>query len=328
VPTFTAFATVGLLEQFFSDFVDYSFTARMEDDLDRIASGEAEAIPWLSRFYFGNGHPGLKEMVSDRLEEIDAREVNSIPLGMDDAGTPVVARAGRYGPYVQRGEDTASIPDDMAPDELTVERAVELLSAPSSDRTLGTDPDTGLPVLLRSGRFGPYVQLGEAGESKDKPRTASLFKTMTPEETTLDEALRLLTLPRTVGTDPDSGDEIVALNGRYGPYVKKGKDTRSLETEEQLFTVTMDDAEELFARPKARGRKAAAALRDLGEDPVTGSQVQVKSGRYGPYVTDGETNASLRKSDTPEEITLERAAELLQERRAAGPSKRKGRSRS
>jgi DNA topoisomerase-1 len=338
VPSFTAFAVVGLLERYFGDLVDYGFTAAMEDDLDEIAQGEQEVLPWLTRFYFGgNGSTtpatelrrGLKEDVASHLGEIDAREVNSITIGSDGDGEAIVVRVGRYGPYLQRGEDRASIPEDLPPDEMTVERAEELLAAPSGDRSLGTDPDSNLPVLVRSGRFGPYIQLGEAVEGGDRPRTASLFKSMTPETVQLDQALDLLRLPRTVGTDPSSGEEIQALNGRFGPYVKKGTDTRSLDTEEQLLAVTLDEALALFAQPKARrGRGAAAApLRELGEDPETSAPVVVRSGRFGPYVTDGTTNASLRKGDEPETITIERAAELLADRRAAGPPvKRAGRA--
>jgi len=278
----------------------------------------------------GDGHVrrGLKEEVAAHLGEIDAREVNSIPIGVDDAGEPIVVRVGRYGPYLQRGEDRAGVPEDLPPDELTAGRAQELLAAPSGDRSLGPDPDTGLDVLVRSGRFGPYIQLGPVVEGGDRPRTASLFRTMTPETVTLAEALELLRLPRTVGTDPSSGEEVQALNGRFGPYVKKGTDTRSLDTEEQLLAVTLDEALALFAQPKARrGRASATPLRELGDDPDSGSPVVVRSGRFGPYVTDGTTNASLRKGDEPETITIERAAELLADRRAAGPpAKRAGRS--
>ncbi len=350
VPSFTAFAVVGLLERYFGALVDYGFTAAMEDELDGIASGAQQALPWLTRFYFGGeraaggdgaggdgagtgpGGPGgrtalgLKQVVAEHLGDIDAREVNSIPIGTDAQGRAVVARVGRYGPYLQRGDDRASIPDDLPPDELTVERATELLDAPSGDRTLGEDPGTGLPVLVRAGRFGPYVQLGEAVEGGEKPRTASLFRSMAPDTVTLDQALELLRLPRTVGTDPDTGQEIVALNGRFGPYLKRGSDTRSLATEEQLLTVTMEEALALFAQPKTRrGRAAAAPLRELGPDPVTGGPIVLRDGRFGPYVTDGTTNASLRRGDDPETITPERAAELLADRRAAGPPAKRGR---
>ncbi|MDE3086552.1 MAG: type I DNA topoisomerase [Acidobacteriota bacterium] len=337
VPSFTAFAVVGLLERYFGELVDYNFTASMEDELDEIAQGAQEALPWLTRFYFGepgDGRPpnggavdmrrGLKEDVAAHLGEIDAREVNSIPIGADAEGNEIVVRVGRYGPYLQRGEERASVPEDTAPDELTVERADELLRAPSGDRALGEDPATGLPVLARSGRFGPYVQLGEGEDGK--PRTASLFKTMSLDTIDLAQALELLRLPRVVGTDPESGEEIQALNGRFGPYLKKGTDTRSLEQEEQLFSVTLEEALALFAQPKARrGRAAAAALRELGTDPDSGAPVVVRSGRFGPYVTDGTTNASLRRGDDPDSITLERAAELLAERRAAGPPVKRAR---
>lgn len=316
VPTYTAFAAVGLLERHFSDLVDYAFTARMEDDLDRIASGDEEAIPWLNSFYFGNGHAGLKALVSTNLEEIDAREINSIPVGSDEDGVEIVARVGRYGPYVQRGEARASLPDDLPPDELTVEAAVALLEAPSADRTVGEDPDTGLPVIARSGRYGPYVQLGWPEEgSKTRPKTASLFKSMSVEDVTLDQALELLSQPRVVGPHPEDGVEITAQNGRYGPYLKWNKETRSLDTEEQIFTIDLDEAVKRLAEPKRRGRRAAPPLRELGEDPDSGKPVVVKDGRFGPYVTDGEVNASLRSGDSPADITLERAAVLLRERR-------------
>ena len=325
VPSFVAFAVVALLESHFGNLVDYGFTASMEDDLDEIAGGEQELVPWLRAFYFGNGNPGLKAVVSEHLDRIDAREINSIPIGNDSHGQALVIRVGRYGPYVQRGEDRASIPEDMAPDELTPERAEELLAAPSGDRTIGTDPESGLPVIAKAGRYGPYVQLGEqeAG-SKKRPHTASLFKSMALDTVTLDDALRLLSLPRSVGADPSDGEEIVALNGRFGPYLKKGTDTRSIGAEEELFTIDLDAALALFAQPKARGRGAAAApLKELGPDPATGAAMVVRSGRFGPYVTDGETNASLRKGDDPEAITVERAAELLADRRAAGPPAKK-----
>jgi DNA topoisomerase-1 len=312
-----------LLEQHFGRLVDYGFTASMEDDLDSIANGERERVDWLTRFYFGDspaGNEGLKELVQDRLGEIDAREVNSIPIGVAEDGEPVVVRVGRYGPYVQKGDDRASVPDDLPADELTIDKAMSLLQKQSDERLLGQDPATGEPVLVRAGRYGPYVttQPLDGGEV----RTASLFKTMDIETLSLDDALRLLTLPRSLGTDPATGEEISALNGRYGPYVKRGSDSRSLESEEQLFTVTLDDALALFAQPKTRGRRAAAAgpLRELGNDPSSGKPVTVREGRFGPYVTDGETNASLRKGDSIEEITIDRAAELLAERRAKGPA--------
>ena len=322
VPSFTAFSVVNLLERHFPKLVDYAFTAEMEDDLDRIAGGAEEAAPWLGRFYFGgDDDPGLKEKVSSRLSDIDARAVNSIPLGVDADGVGVEVRVGRYGPTVRRGEDTASVPEDIEPDELTVERALELMAAPRDERVLGTDPDTGFEVLAKSGRYGPYVQLGRASEVPDKPRFASLLKTMTLETVTLQEALMVLSLPRTLGADPADGVEVTVQNGRYGPFVKKGSDNRSLADEGQLFTVTLEECLELLAQPKQRrGAAAAPPLRELGADPATGRAMVVKDGRYGPYVADGEINASLRKGDTIDGLTVERASELLAERRAKGPA--------
>ena len=327
VPSFTAFAVVTLLEQHFANLVDYDFTARMENELDDIANGDQETNPYLSRFYFGNGHVGLKEMVTDRLGDIDARDVNSIPIGSDPDGNEIVIRVGRFGPYLQRGEDRASIPEDLPPDELTMEKAIELLSAPSGDRVLGADAD-GTPVIARGGRYGPYVQLGDTDtDSKQKPKTSSLLKTMSLETVTIDDALKLLSLPRVIGTDPADGGEIVALNGRYGPYIKKGNDSRSLESEEQLFTLTLEDALQILSQPKrGRGQRAAVApLKELGSDPISAKPIVLKEGRFGPYVTDGETNASLQKDDNVDDITPARAADLLQERRARGPAKPRGR---
>ncbi|HWC11263.1 MAG TPA: topoisomerase C-terminal repeat-containing protein, partial [Acidimicrobiales bacterium] len=323
VPSFTAFAVVGLLESHFADLVDYEFTARMEDDLDGIAAGDEESLPWLSRFYFGNGRTGLRSMVHERLDAIDAKSVNSIPIGRDDEGREVVVRVGRYGPYLQRGEETAAIPEDLAPDELTVPRAVELLATPSGDRLLGHDPETGLPVLARAGRFGPYVQLGDADSTaKEKPRTASLLSTMSLDTVTLEDALRLFTLPRVVGVDPADGQEITVQTGRYGPYVRKGSDSRSLDSDERLFTMTLDEALAVLAQPKRRRGQGTAAgpLRELGPDPVSGAPIVVREGRFGPYVTDGTTNASLRSGDSVDTVTPERAAELLQDRRDRGPA--------
>ncbi|MDH3190807.1 MAG: DNA topoisomerase, partial [Acidimicrobiia bacterium] len=315
VPTYTAFGVVTLLESHFPNLVDYEFTAAMESDLDRIASGEEESTPWLSRFYFGAD--GLKQKVADRLDAIDPRIINSIPIGTDEQGREVVARIGRYGPYVQRDDERASIPEDVAPDELSLEMAAELLETQNKgDKIFGTDPDSGLVVLGKTGRFGPYVQLGEQDEgSKKKPKRASLFKSMDLDGLGMEDALKLLALPRIVGTDP-AGIEIVALNGRYGPYLQRGSDRRSLEDEEQLFTLTVEEAMTLLAEPpKRRGSTARGPLRELGEDPVSKKPVTVRSGRYGPYVTDGDVNASLRKGDSPESITLDRAADLLAARR-------------
>ncbi len=328
VPSFVAFAVVNLLEQHFAALVDYDFTASLEDELDEIARGSLGRVDWLTEFYFGGegrhaggiaASGGLKTVIGQQLEEIDARGVNSIPLrATGPHGEPVVVRVGRYGPYLQAGgEDGAriSLPEDLAPDELTGEKVAELLTAPSGDRELGADPQTGAAVVVKAGRYGPYVTTVVPEGSKEAPRTASLLSTMSPETVTLDDALKLLTLPRTVGTSPD-GEEIQALNGRYGPYLRKGTDSRSLENEERLFTVTLEEALAAFAQPKQRGRRAAAApLKELGPDPVTQGQVTVREGRFGPYVTDGETNASLRKGDDVETISLDRAAELLADRR-------------
>ena len=315
VPTFTAFGVVSLLENHFPKLVDYAFTAKMEDDLDRIATGEEQSVPWLTEFYFGDD--GLKQKVAARLDEIDPRAIGSIPIGKDGDDNDVTARIGRYGPYVERGEERASIPEGVAPDELTVQAALELIEHQNAgDKILGTDPETGLVVLGRTGRFGPYVQLGEPKEgSKEKPKRASLFKSMSLDELSLDSALQLLSLPRTVGLD-ENEVEIKALNGRYGPYIQRAGDRRSLESEDQLFNITVDEATKLLAEPPRRkGRAKSGPLRDLGPDPVSGKTITVRSGRYGPYVTDGEVNASLRKGDSPEAIDAERAAELLAARR-------------
>jgi DNA topoisomerase-1 len=319
VPSFVAFAVITLLERHFAHLVDYEFTARMEDALDQIAAGEAGRVPWLRRFYFGtDGEEGLKDLVSD-LGDIDAREVSSFPL----AGSDIVIRVGRYGPYLEKDGQRVNIPEGTAPDELTIELADDLFSRPSGDKILGTDPATGLTIVARAGRYGPYVTevLAEDAPSNAKPRTASLLKAMDLDSVTIDDALRLLTLPRTVGEL--DGEAVTVQNGRYGPYVKKGTDSRSLESDEQLFTLTLDQARDLFAQPKPRGRAARAAavppLREIGEDSASGKQIVLRDGRFGPYVTDGETNASLRKGDAPESITLQRAIELLAERRAAAP---------
>jgi DNA topoisomerase I len=312
VPTFLAFAVTGLLEQHFEQLVDFDFTARMETDLDRIAAGDEDRKAWLTRFYFGDdGDRGLHHLVTEDLDAIDARAVNSLPI----PGTDAVVRVGRYGPYLERGEERASLPADLAPDELSAEKAEELLARPDA-MPLGTHPESGREIVARSGRYGPYVTEVLPEGAEEKPRTASLFSSMSLETVTLEDAVRLLTLPRVLGEL--DGEEVAALNGRYGPYVKKGSESRSLETEEQLFSVTLDEAKALFAQPpKRRGRGAARGpLRELGEDPSSGKKIVLRDGRFGPYVTDGETNASLRKGDTVEGITPERAFELLAERRA------------
>ena len=344
VPTWLAFSVTRLLEEHFGRLVDYDFTASMEEDLDRIASGQEDRSQWLSRFYFGDplagsgqavgggadgSGGGLKPLV-DSLGEIDARDINTVSLGEG-----IVLRVGRYGPYLEApGEEgaeprRASVPDDVAPDELTVAKARDLLeNQADGDRVLGTDPATGREIVARSGRFGPYVtEVIEEGAPKSvKPRTGSLFKGMQTETVTLDDALRLISLPRLVGVDPESGEEITAQNGRYGPYLRKGTDSRSLATEDQIFDLTLEEALAVYAQPKARGRAAAAApLRELGVDPVSAAPVVVKDGRFGPYVTDGTTNSTLRKEDQVETITLERAAELLADKRAKTPAKKTAR---
>ncbi|MBA2768950.1 MAG: type I DNA topoisomerase [Sporichthyaceae bacterium] len=329
VPSWLAFSVIALLEKHFGSLVDYDFTAEMEEDLDRIANGQEQRVDWLRRFYFGSDGDelgGLRRLV-EGLDDIDAREVNSIPIGDE-----FVLRVGRYGPYVQRGADgddasqRASVPEDMAPDELTVDKAEELLSAPSGERELGTDPTTGLLVVAKSGRYGPYVTevLPEDAPKSARPRTGSLLKTMSLDTVTLEDAQRLLSLPRVVGVDPSDGHEITAQNGRYGPYLRKGTDSRSLDSEEQMFDITLEQALAIYAQPKQRGRRAAAApLRELGADPASGNPLAVKEGRFGIYVTDGETNATLRKSDAVETLTIERAVELLAEKRAKGPAPKK-----
>ncbi|HEY0620050.1 MAG TPA: type I DNA topoisomerase, partial [Kribbella sp.] len=325
VPAWLAFAVVRLLEQHFTRLVDYAFTATMEDVLDDVAAGNQRREGVLDRFYFGDdGIEGLQSMVSD-LGDIDAREMSTFPVGDADSG--IVVRVGRYGPYVEnKDEQRANVPEDLPPDELTVERARELLSQPSGvELELGATPDTGLKVVAKAGRFGPYVTevLPEDAPKSAKPRTGSLLKSMSLDSVTLDDALKLLSLPRVVGKDPESGDEITAQNGRYGPYLKKGTDSRSLQTEEQMFDITLDEALKIYAEPKQRGRRAAAPpLKELGEDPASGQPVVVKEGRFGPYVTDGETNATLRKDDSVETISLLRAAELLADKRARGPVKK------
>ncbi|MET3807051.1 DNA topoisomerase-1 [Nakamurella sp. UYEF19] len=368
VPSWIAFAVVGLLEQHFARLVDYDFTAAMEDELDGIAEGRLGRTDWLSGFYFGGDTGpegsvsragGLKKLVGENLEAIDAREVNSLPLLKDSKGRQVTVRVGRYGPYLERpalpvdGVDLAAdsaadgsvdaagdtptapvmeranLPEDLAPDEVTAEVAEALFDqAEIGDAELGPDPVSGNMIVAKDGRYGPYVtevlpeDAPTKGKNAVKPRTASLFKSMSLETIDLAGALQLLTLPRVVGNDPASGEEITAQNGRYGPYLRKGTDSRSIAAEEALFTVTLEEALALYAQPKTRGRQAAAAapLREVGVDPVSGKPMVIKDGRFGPYVTEGETNASLRKGDEVDTITVERCSELLAERRARGPA--------
>jgi DNA topoisomerase-1 len=326
VPTWRAFGVIGLLEQYFSDYVDYDFTAKMEQDLDRIAAGEQEMVPYLENFYNGNGQPGLKDLVSeDALERIDPKAVNSFEIGKDGDGVPIIARSGQYGPYVQRGEDRASIPPDLPPDELTEAKAIELLAAPRDERSLGTDPETGLEVFVKTGRFGPYLQLGERDpDSKEKPKMASVFKSMQPSKLTLETALDLLSIPRDLGPHPEDGEPVYAKNGPHGPYVNWVKENRSIETEDELLTITLEEALVVLSKPKQR-RGAKPPLKELGKDPVTGNEIVVKDGRFGLYMTDGETNVSFRVAENLETITLDHASERLAEKRAKGPAPKKKR---
>jgi len=343
IPSFVAFAVVGLMERHYPRLVDYNFTAAMENELDEIAGGDQAAVDFLTSFYFGSDGGGavtiarmggLKKLVTENLAEIDARAINSIPLFRDEQGRDVVVRVGRYGPYLQRavpgeqpaptgaegegGEapgDRVSIPEGVAPDELTPEKVNELFLGGGGERKLGEHPETGEPIVLKSGRFGPYVSTGE--------RNASLLRSQSPDSVSLEDALKLLSLPRLVGVGSD-GAEVFAAAGRYGPYVKRGDEFRSLDSEDKIFTVTLDEALALLAAPKTRQRRAAAPpLRELGADPLTEKSLVIKDGRFGPYVTDGEINASLRRGQTPEELSLEQASEMLAEKRAKGPAPRK-----
>ncbi|MDH6243627.1 DNA topoisomerase-1 [Mycobacterium sp. OTB74] len=361
VPAWVAFAVIGLLEQHFGRLVDYDFTAAMEDELDEIAAGNEHRTNWLNNFYFGGDHGvdgsvaragGLKKLVGVNIEGIDAREVNSIKLFDDAEGRAINVRVGRNGPYLERmvidpdapdGElkpQRANLNDDLTPDELTLELAEKLFATPQEGRVLGVDPATGHEIVAKDGRYGPYVTevLPAPPEDPDagtgakkakkptgpKPRTGSLLRSMDLETVTLEDALKLLSLPRLVGVDPENNEEITAQNGRYGPYLKRGSDSRSLASEDQMFTVTLEEALKIYAEPKRRGRQGAATppLRELGTDPVSGKPMVIKDGRFGPYVTDGETNASLRKGDDVMSITDERASELLSDRRARGPVKK------
>ncbi|MEI6623806.1 MAG: type I DNA topoisomerase [Actinomycetes bacterium] len=344
VPTWLGFAVVRLLEEHFTALVDYDFTATMEETLDTVAAGDVARVEVLRRFYFGGtdaggiDFPGLQKLVNG-LGEIDARGISSFPIKDSDC----VLRVGRYGPYLDLNGQRANVPADLAPDELTAQRAQELMEAPSADRDLGEDPETGNMIIAKSGRYGPYVtevlpdepeapvdpdKPRKRAKAKPKPRTASLFTDMSLEGITLEDALKLLTLPRIVGLHPDDQEPIEARNGRYGPYITHGKESRSLPDEPTLFTVTLPEAVEILAQPKQRrGRGQADPGTEVGEDPATKTMIMLKDGRFGPYVTDGTTNASLRRSDDPQTITLERAAELLADRRAAGPPVKKATAR-
>lgn len=358
VPSWVAFAVTGLLEQHFGRLVDYDFTAALEDELDEIANGHEQRTNWLHNFYFGGEHGvphsiaragGLKKLIGVNLEGIDARGINSIRLFDDAEGRTVCVRPGKNGAYLERmviGEDGESTPqranvsEEITPDELTLEIAEALFATPQEGRVLGVDPESGHEIVARDGRYGPYVTEmlppppddGEDGVAAKKgkkptgpkPRTGSLFASMDVATVTLEDALKLLSLPRLVGVDPANGEEITSQNGRYGPYLKRGNDSRSLASEDQIFGITLDEALKIYAEPKRRGRQGAATppLRELGTDGASGKPMVIKDGRFGPYVTDGETNASLRKGDEVSTITDDRASELLAERRARGPVKR------
>jgi DNA topoisomerase-1 len=321
-----------LLEDHLAGLVDYQFTAQMEDDLDAISRGEREYVEYLNSFYFGNGTPGLKPQLEHKGEEIDARSISRITIGTPEGGEPVYVRVGRYSPFVEQGERTASLPEETPPDEVTLESALKLLEqAAQGDEPLGTCPDTSKPVYLKVGRFGPYVQRGTP-DDEEKPQNASLLKGMNPSDIDLATALKLLTLPRNLGNHPEKGEPIMAFNGRFGPYIKSGEDTRSLPADISPIDVTLEQAIHLLAQPKVHGRGRAAAKREplkvFEESPVTKQKIQLLDGRYGPYVTDGETNASLPKAMTPEELTFPEALELLAARAAAGPPKKKAKKKT
>ncbi|MCK8468351.1 type I DNA topoisomerase [Microbacterium sp. KSW4-16] len=354
VPTWLAFSVVRLLEEHFADLVDYDFTAALEDDLDTIARGEQNRVEWLKSFYFGSdSHVGLRQVV-DNLGEIDARALNSTRI--TDTAT---LRFGKYGPYLEVADPEnpeakpriVNVPEDLAPDELTAEKAQELIDAPvAGDRVLGENPANGKIVVVKDGRFGPYVQendpvaedaaideatgevveapkpkRGAKKEAAPKPRTASLFRSMSVDEIDLDTALQLLSLPRVVGVDPESGDEITAQNGRFGPYLKKGTDSRSLESESQIFSITLEQALEIYAQPKyGAGRRASSALAEFEADPVSGKPIRIRDGRFGAYVTDGETNVTIPRGQTVEDITFEIAVQMLADKRAKGPAPKRG----
>ncbi len=325
VPSWTAFAKLQLLERHFPRLIDYEFTATMEEALDTIARGEGEAEKWLHAFWFGDTEPGLSELIDEEhLATIDPADVNTVHLGHDAQGNEIIVRVWSNGASVLRGEDKAPVPVDLPPDELTIEKAEELIKEGSGGpRVLGNDPETGMPVLALTGRFGPFVQLGEMEEgSKEKPKRGSLLEGMTPKTVTLEDALQILSLPRVVGNDAE-GNEITALNGRYGPYLKKGTDSRSLETESQLFTVTVEQAEAIFAQPKRRGGRTKAPIGELGPHPESGAPVRVLDGRFGPYVTDGTINATVPRGVDPASIDLEQGVELLREREARGPAQKR-----
>jgi DNA topoisomerase-1 len=331
VPTWTAFAVAQLLEMHLPNLVDYGFTAKMEDDLDAISRGEAKHVDYLKEFYFGDGSGGLKKLLANKVEEIDARDVSRIAIGTPDGEEPIVVRVGRYGPFLQQGERRASLLEDMAPDEVTIEKAMELLSqAAQAEEPIGVCPETQKPIYLKVGRFGPYIQRGTP-EDEEKPKNASLLRGMKPEDVTLEVALKLLSLPRELGTHPTLGNSIVAQNGRFGPYVKCGEETRSLPAGVSPIEVTFEQAVELLNQPKAQRRGFGAKrepLRTLEKSPITDQPIQLLEGRYGLYLSDGTTNASLPKGANAEALTHAEALELLAVRAAMGPPKKKSTRRT
>ncbi|MFZ9751045.1 MAG: topoisomerase C-terminal repeat-containing protein, partial [Candidatus Nanopelagicales bacterium] len=322
VPTWLGFAVTRLLEGHFGRLVDYDFTAAMEEELDQIANGELDRLFVLRSFYFGDNNlqfPGLHPLL-ESAGEIDARANSTIAI----EGTDINVRVGRYGPYVERGEERGSIPPDMAPDELTAEVAERLLQQKSDERELGINPATGRMMVAKAGRFGPYVTEVMPEDSEEKAPTASLFKSMDLGSLTEEQAIQLLSLPRTVGVDPELDLPIEARNGKFGPYLTRGKDSRSLTSEEEIFTITLEQALAIYAQPKTRrGAQPKAPLKELGIDPNSEALITLREGRFGLYVTDGVTNASLRSGDSIESIDHERAVELLSIRRAAGPAKKR-----
>lgn len=334
VPSFLAMAVIGLMERFFGTVVDYEYTASMEEDLDRISRGEASFVPYLTDFYKG-ASPGLQRLVADGEEKIDPRDVCGREIGKQQDGTVVEVRIGRYGPFLTNGTTRSSLPEDLAPDELNLEKAESLLQqAAKGPDSLGVHPESGKPIFFKTGRFGPYVQEGEGGEGEEKPRMASLLKGMSPDSIDLDIAVRLLSLPRNLGKHPELAEDIIAANGRFGPYIKCGSETRSLGQEFTPIDITFDQAIELLARPKTNargGRAQPQALRELGAHPDTNAKIVVKSGRYGPYVTDGKVNATIPQGITPEEISLETAVDLINARASkvgSAPPRKKGGSKS
>jgi len=332
VPTWVAFSVVQLLEEHLAALVDYQFTAQMEDDLDAISRGEQEHVGYLEKFYFGNGTPGLKKQLDHKIDEIDPARVGRILIGKPPGGEPIYVRVGRYSPFVEQGDRTASLPEETPPDEVTVETALKLLEqAQQGEEPLGVDPQTHKPVFLKVGRFGPYVQRG-LPDDEEKPQNASLLKGMNPADVDLATALKLLSLPRNLGNHPQHGKPVMAYNGRFGPYVKCGEETRSLPADLSPLDVTLDQAVALLAQPKTHGRAGATKKEPMRTfekpSPATEKAVQILDGRYGPYITDGETNVSLRKGMSVEEITFDEAVTMLADKAAQGPPKKRAPKRT